>query len=695
MMSSPHQGQYAFSVFRFDSRTGELYRNGYRLRITEQVRQVLAVLLENAGCIITREQLRQQLWPDGQYVDWDSAINNLIAQLRSTLRDSARKKQFIETVPRRGYCFIAPISFEPESTTSQSVASEQEQGKLTAPIDAEVSQSQSESIELPQPDSTSQDLSAVAVGGSGTTPQAQRRPLFPRRVFAIAVITLLLVALTTLTALHLAKRRSASYINLGIPAFEVSGEASDALAESFRLELISAVAEVPRVQVRGAHSLTAPLRDDQSIRATAKSLNLDLLLFGRLTCNGEQRVLQLEVVRAADAVHLATFRYSGSSQEFGKIRDKIQRDLFAQLGLAGPEGNWRTQSATPNANAYEAYLQARLDLSGWTDAPVQKGLEGFQKAIDEDQNFANAYAGLASTYVVQAEHGTAPRELSYRKAQEAAAKAVQLAPSIAEAHAVLGKVALEQDWNFEVAERELRRAVELDPNRALYHLWLSVLLSDQSRFKEALSEIDLARAADPFWAPVYGTEGGVAAYAGQFARGIEAAEKMTALMPNWPRSYDQRGWAYWYAGRYADAIADWQRMANMENDTARTQLEDEGLKAFRRGGVSAYSRLRLTAIQSGYPYRHADTDFVPVEWYCIAGEDDRALAEIEKMVARHDRAALELTAMPSLQRLHNNARFGAALMRLGLNQPKPQVSTQITGSSTLHRDVEVKKPTFE
>jgi DNA-binding winged helix-turn-helix (wHTH) protein/tetratricopeptide (TPR) repeat protein len=668
-------GRYSFSVFCFDSRTGTLYRNGYRLRITKQAREVLAALLENAGSVVTREELQQQLWPGGEYLDWGHSINNVVAQLRAALRDDVRETRFIETAPKRGYRFIAQVSFEPEGATTEAPAQqpELEQAADLSPLGSMHSDVSDESVEVRQSKSD---------GAPDVTPEPASPALHPnnpfwRRAAAIAALVMLIGALTTLIVLHFAKREPSPDISLGIPPFEVYGDASNALAESFRLEVTSAVAELPRVQVRAAHSLNAVLRDDQSIRATAKSMELDLLLFGKLMRSGDQYVLQLEVVRGGDAVHLASFRYSGSSQDLGIVRERIQRDLFDRLRLAERGAKWRTQASTPNPKAYQAYLQARLDLSRWADAPVQKALEEFEGAIHEDPSFANAYSGLASAYVLLAEHGAAPRESSYRQAQAAAEKAIQLAPATAEAHAILGQTALRQDWNFETAERELRRAIELDQSRALYHLWLSVLLCEQSRFDDSLHEIDLARAADPLWAPVYWTEAATAGNAGQFARSIQAAEKLTELMPNWPPAYDQRGWAYWFAGREADAIADWRHMAQMENDTARMRLEDEGLEALRRGGVPAYARLRLKAIQSGDSYHHASSDFSPAEWYSIAGEYDKALSEVEQMMARHDPDALQFAVNRTLLPLHNQPRFVAALIRIGLNQPKPRASAQI------------------
>ena len=679
MASSPRiHGTYSFAVFAFHSRTGDLTRNGHRLRLTEQARQVLSTLLENAGNLVTREELRHQLWPGGEFLDWDHSINKVVAQLRGTLRDNPRQAQFIETVPKRGYRFIAPVDFEPEISSVSPEVPEQET-EVTATV-----------IEGLHPVGATEELLAQLPPVEPIL-EAQRHHPTLRRVAIAASFTVVLAVLAALTVGHFFRPEPSS-ISVGIPPFEASGQDSDTVAESFRMDLASAVAELPKVQVRAAHSLTTPLRTEESIRTTAKSLQLDLLLFGKLTLNGDQCVLNLEVVRGHDAVHLASFRYSGSRQELGSIREKIQRDLFEQLGLSERGGKWLSQAAQPDPQAYKDYLQARLDLSGWADAPVQKSLQGFQKAIDEDPKFANAYSGLASAYVVLAEHDAAPREASYRKAQEAATKAVQLAPSTAEAHAILGQVALRKDWNFEVAEREMRRAIELDPSRAIYHLWLSVLLCFQSRFDESLQEIDLARAADPLWPPVYRTEAFLADRAGQVARAVQACEKHAALMPNWPPSYDQRAWAYWFAGRYEDAIADWRRMAQMENDTARMQLEDEGLQAFRRGGPSAYARVRLNAIQSGYAYHHAAMDFVPAEWYSIQGDYDKALAEVENMVTRHDPDALQLAVNPTLLPLHNRPRFVAALIRIGLNQPKLRTNNPVAISPLVRNNASLENP---
>src|SRR5271166_3964842 len=332
-------GKYLFSDFSFDSNSGELARNGHRLRITEQARQILTTLLENADRAVTREELRQRLWPGGEFLDWDRSINKVVAQLRSALHDNPKDTKFIETIPKRGYRFTASVVFEPMSVPPMPECVDEED---TAAHDS------GEAQQIPAQTGVNQPLSlpyAVSAQDSGVK-QHHRIPL--RRVAAWSAILAIVGIIATLTILHLGKREpSPSYSNIGIPPFETAGDGSESLAESFRMDLTNAVAELPTVQVRAEHSFSAPLRDDQSIRAAAKSLQLDLLLLGKMTRNGDAFVLNLELVRDRDAVHLASFHYSGSTQELGSVRERIQRDLFAELGLARL-GQWRARASTPN-----------------------------------------------------------------------------------------------------------------------------------------------------------------------------------------------------------------------------------------------------------------------------------------------------------------------------------------------------------
>jgi tetratricopeptide (TPR) repeat protein len=139
-------------------------------------------------------------------------------------------------------------------------------------------------------------------------------------------------------------------------------------------------------------------------------------------------------------------------------------------------------------------------------------------------------------------------------------------------------------------------------------------------------------------------------------------------MPDWPLAHDQRGWALWYSGRYEEAIAEWRSMALIEKDPARLALEDNGLEAFRRGGVPAYARVRLRAIHSGHAWAHPN-DFELAEWYLNAGDREKSLSEIKEMVDDHDPESLQLAVSPAYTNLHQDPLFLALLSRIGLTLP--------------------------
>jgi Tfp pilus assembly protein PilF len=362
------------------------------------------------------------------------------------------------------------------------------------------------------------------------------------------------------------------------------------------------------------------------------------------------------------------------------IRDKVQRDIFTRLLLAA---NLRkpVHGNTEDPRAYEAYLRARYHLSQWTDDSVTKSLQEFESAVADDPNFAKAYAGMASAHFILAEHEAEPKQESFRKLKQLAEKAIALDPSVAEAHAMLGQIALNQDWNFPLAEKELRQAVELEPNQAIYHLWFSVLLCVQDRFEESLHQIDLAHTADSFWPPVYMTEIFLSGAARQYPRSIDSGKKLIALMPEWPLAYDQLGLTLWYAGRYTEAINAWRKMASLEKDAARLNLEDRGMEAFRRGGVPAYAQVRIDAAKSGVHWLHAENDFDLAEWDVYAGLQEQALAALEAKVARRDPGALQMAVNPAFESLHQDPRFVALLSRVGLSvprsYPKPLLSASV------------------
>lgn len=660
---------FAFGEFTFEYETGDLIRNGRKSRLPEQTARLLTRLLERAGTMVTREELQLLLWPEGEFLDRDQGINNAISKLRLVLRDDPVSPQFIETIPKRGYRFLAGVETV-SASHRKSVADTLADGRtdlppiVASPLDRETA----EAADPPGMADAIDRTSSIPVALTAQDGQPRSSFITKRSGMIFAGIAFAILAVTFLAIRHSRNSQSPESVNLGIVPFEVEGEGAKQLAESFRLDLMDAMAELPAVQVHAAHSLNNVKKDEASIRALSRTVQLDVLLFGKFKLQGNEFAFQLELVRGRDAIHIASHQYRGTRAELASVREKVQRDIYTELRLAGgPVQHLRGSTANPQA--YEAYLRARHFLSLRSEESTSRALEEFRAAIADDPKFAKAYAGMATAHLIRADYLFAPVLESVAKAEELARQSLQINPAIGEAHAVLGYASFRHDWNATLGEKELRQAIELDPNQALYHVWFAVLLSDESRFDESFQQIDLAHASDPLWAPIYGAETFLAANARQSAREMGAAQKLNELLPNWPAAHDEMAWSLWHAKRYADAIGEWKRMALLESDQKRADLEERGLRAFRSGGVPAYARVRLSWIKTGIaPDRHAN-DFVPAEWYAYAEDKDNAIRALEDMMAHHDPDALQMAVTPAYRDLHRDPRFRALLTRLNLPLP--------------------------
>jgi DNA-binding winged helix-turn-helix (wHTH) protein/tetratricopeptide (TPR) repeat protein len=643
---------YRFDAYEYVVSSGELHRLGHRLRLSDQQARLLRGLLERHGEVVTRQELRNLLWPDGEFLDHDHAIRNAVNQLRAVLRDSPRKPRFIETLPKRGYRFVAKVTCVAEA----------------APETPKAQQSADQSSEA--------ELGIAKIESAGLTHERQsnlssqpwrlaRRWALPAGV-AMLIAGLTYAAMRRMSYLGGKSHPAAGIITLGIAPIEAKGPEAQQLAEPFRAELVDAASQLPGVEVRATHSFP-DLAAIGDLHDLAQKLQLDSLLLGKIEATGDHHFnFVFELVRGSDAVHLASLHLSGSGDQLGTIRNQIQRDLF--FHLSGANRRLKPLHSTENPSAYNEYLSGRAQLIRHDDAAIQQAIADFHQAVADDPAFAQAYAGLGSAYMLAAEHASAGREAFYEAAHANSVKAIGLNPEVGEAHATLGFLAFRHDWNAVASEVEFRRAIELDPNQAMHRILYALLLCNTGRSSEALDQIALAHAADPLWPPVYITEMYVASAAGLNDRALETARRLIELMPNWPLAYDQSAWAFWYAGRREDAVKEWIRMAKLEQDQQRLALEEQGVKILHRQGVAAYSRYKLYAIEQDKKWNHPN-DFQLAEWQINAGRDSDALVSLQQMVRDHDPEALQFAASPAYARLRENPAFRALLKQIGLPLP--------------------------
>jgi len=656
---------FSFSGFIFDPESGELAQNGVRVRLGKQTADILAVLLLNAGSLVTRQRLRELLWPAGELVNHEKIINNGISRLRYIFHDDPLAPTFIERVPKRGYRWIMPVERierdVPSPPTPPAILAERDQQNEMPAFETAILP-----VEAPVWDSPE----------NGRTKQRYRlRFAAAAAVVLAALSTGFLLSRSRSTAVPQAPPAAPPQtISLAVAPLDASGPGAVELAESFRLDLTDALAQLPQVQVRSAHSVNQLRLTDASLPAYSSKLGLDVILFGTFKRSPHGCDLELELVRVRDSVHLATFHYTGTIDQLGNIRDKIQRDTFAKLRLSG-NGDRPPAGGTSDPLAYQAYLEARYQFSQQSGDSLRLAVKQYNLAIERDHRFAQAYVGLAQTYLILFLHSLIPPNEAFAKAGDAVSQAQRLGNSSAEVHSILGYIRFYRDWDLAAGIDEEQQAIRLEPHQPVYRQWLAVLLCDERRFSEALNEIALAEADDPYWPSLYVTDAYVASNAQDTARMIGAARKLKELLPDSPIAYDTMANSLWYSGHQIQGIAEWRRMALLEHDSERVAMEDRGLEAYRRDGVPGYAKVRLAEFANTDEIKLHPNDFDPEEWYMAAGDTKRALEALRQRANAHDPSFLEEATTPFFNVIRNDPEFVSLLKQAGvasqLTTPKP------------------------
>ena len=660
------KSKYAFGDFSFDPDTGTLRRRNRDQHLPEQTARLLGILLERANSLVTREELRQVLWPNEEFLDYDQGINVAVNRLRAALRDDSRSPQFLKTIPKRGYSFSGKVTLVPRDAPTVVAAQ---------PVFADPPENESR-FEA-QPELT--DLTAAAAVPEIPFEATPAQTSSPTEIAGLRNRRKLVVGLTTAAAFALivvvwvvyryGVRQSEHVVRVGIASFQIQGNPEiDNLSEGFRLSLSDAISRLPKVQVCSFEALKPAQRRILDLPFSSQQLSLDDILLGSIVKQGDGYDLKFELVRAADSVHLASFEYSGAKQDLPAIRDRLQHDLFYYLDSRASTVQ-AINGSTNDPEAYRYYLEGlQLMPPRSSRKALREAQAAFQQALAHDPNFAGAYAAIATAYLRLSFYSTAGEDKPLHKAQDFARQGIRLDPVLAQAHAVLGFSDYAQDWNYAESESELRKAIQLDPSQADYHDWLGLLLATQGRFDEGLQQVSLAHANDPRWPSVYSMEGVLANFARRNQQAIDAGKTYLSLLPNIPVAHNTMAWIDFKAGRYQDAVAEWRQMAVLQNDAARIEFEDRGSQVLKAKGIRAYAKLRLDAANSKRGTGQWN-DFNPSEWYACAGQREESIAQLEKLADDHSFYVLQIAVDPLYDSFHQDARYLALLNRLGLRVP--------------------------
>ncbi|MGB2592870.1 MAG: winged helix-turn-helix domain-containing protein [Candidatus Acidiferrum sp.] len=619
-----------FDNFELDVRAGELRKHGVRLRLQGQPLQVLAALLQRAGDVVTREELRTQIWTTDTFVDFDHSLHNAIARLRETLGDSAERPRYIETLPRRGYRFIAPVDAGDFPAPS---------GPANAALPAQ----------LP-----------------GHLRLTKSRALLLTTAFAALVMSIAFwLARTGGTPASAAPRLNSIAV---LPLDNLSGDPSqEFFADGMTDQLITDLAKVGSLRVISKTSVMQYKGTRKGLPEIARELHVDAIVEGSVIRSGQRVRVTAQLVQAPTDQHLWAETYDRDLVDIlklqGEVANAIAGQVRAQLTPTQQALIRRAEAVDPAA--YDAYLKGRLYFTTEFTKPdsLKKAQHLFEEAIQKDPNFALAYAGLADTYVYLAFSGALQKDPAYQSAKQALAKALQLDDTIGEAHDTLGVLNWQFDWDWDAAEREFNRAIALAPSYSCAHEDRAAFLAAIGRRSDALAEIAKIDQLDYGFSSA-GAES-EAYYALQdYPALIEASRRALLLDPKDSRQHYFLGVGYEGTGELQQAISEFQRAV---------QLSDRSLgpavalaHAYSAAGKKAEAEKLLRDLEREAKHTSA-SPYTMATIYAGLGENDKAFDLLEKAYSEKSLDfVFPLQSDLLLDSLRADPRFQIMLRRISL-----------------------------
>ena len=635
-----------FGVFEADLRSDELRKSGVKIRIQDLPFRALKLLLSRPNEVITREEFRQALWPDDVFVDFDLGIRSAIKRLRDALGDSAENPIFVETVDRRGYRWIAPTHIEPPP-------------EAMAGVEAEV-----EDLAALAPPPIPSDRWNLRIGN-------WQLGSWPVRNFKIAGMVAVGAVVVAVLALALFYRPPSVDSIAVLPFANASGDANtDYLSDGMTESLIGNLVHVPQLKVKSRNSVFRYKGTDVDAQKAGNELGVTKLVSGRVTSRGNSIEVSAELIDVRDNTEIWEHHYSGRSAEIVALQEEIAGDIAGKLRpkLSRSERQQVTRQGTRNPEAYDLYLKGRYAWNNRTHPDLENALSYFSQAIAKDPSYALAYSGLADAYSVMPNYGGVPSE-SFPKSNAAARKALELDPTLAHPHAVLGVNETQYDWDFAGGEAEFKKASELDPNDASAHQWYAESLDRiGGRQQEALAEINRARQLDP-QSPVIARElGGILLTAGQYDQSLAVCQKLAADEPAFAIAHDCMAKAYWAKRMYPQTIEEFKinsQLSGLPEEAGFVDALDQG---FRSAGWKG-------ALTKGIEYRQAQrirTGYFSGEemaqLYADLGDKDQAFHWLNIAYQEHDWLLIGLKTFIPLAPLRTDPRFAELVRKVGLPQ---------------------------
>jgi pentatricopeptide repeat protein len=639
-------GNYRFGPFELRSRTRELYKLGTKLKLRAQPFQVLQALLRRSGDVITREELRELLWPKDTFVDFEHGLNAAISELRGVLIDSATDPRYIETLPKVGYRIKVPI--ELVETDEQSSAAKEPAGARLSITSAESSTR------------VAVDVSPV----HSHTARAWGRRWLPAAGVALAGLLVIAYVTSRGRTEHSARPKIKSLAVL--PLKNLSGDPTqEYLADGMTEALVGRLAGIHDLRVI-SHTSVIRFKDPQvSMPEIARTLGVDAIVEGSVMREGNRIRVTAQLIRGATDDHFWSETYDRELRDVLALQSDLAQSIAqkVQATVTGEEQKSLTSVRSIAPEVYESYLKGRFVMNkGNSKADIEEGIGYFEDALKKDPTFAPAYVGLANA---SSALGTVfigdPPEETRPKVISAARKALELDPSIAEAHVLLAGTEQEQ-WQWAEAEAEYRRALELNPSDAAAHNGLAQWLLCMGRTEEALAWAQRGRELDPLSFSSGGI-GWILFQSHRYDEAIHELRSVLAVQADDAGALFVLGFALIANNQPGDAIPVLEKASSLSNRSPA--VIGVLIRAYAHAGRRSDALRLLDELKN-----RKKTKYVPagafVHAYLGLGDNEQAFVWLEEAYKEQSNILQFLKVHPYFDPLRADPRFADLVRRVGL-----------------------------
>ena len=672
LVSQQTKHAYQFGPFQLVPEERLLLRNGGAVALSPKDMDLLLVLVESRGRLLQKDELMKHLWPES-FVE-EANLSHHVFRLRKALNDHGDEVIYIETVPKHGYRFVAPVREVREEEEAATITRRQSSSSGDGHAEENLSQipdrltSDSEGKLGISPKPASQETLA--------NQESLARRRWPAGVFALFLLAVFLAALAMMLiptqgrwwgSQEQMPTTLPSIQSLAVlPFTNTSGDpTNEYLSDGITESLINRLSRLPRLRVVARTSAFRYKSQQVDPRTVGRQLQVSAMVTGRVSQRGDSLNIQVDLVDTTDGSQLWGEQYSRKMTDILAVQTEIAAEISNKLRLRlTPEQQMRlTHGYTENSEAYQAYIRGRYFWNKRTQAGMTKGIEYFQQAVEKDPGYALAYVGLADCYLMLGSYSYLSPNETFPKATAIVAQAIQLDDSLAEGHATWGYIMSGYNWDFTGAEREFKRALELNPSSAICHQWYAHNLNLVGRQSEAIEEMKRAVALDPL-SLAANTGLGYQLYLSRlYDQAIEQCRKVIEMDPGFPWGHLRLGMAYQQKGMVKEAIAEFRKASSEDSSEAIAAL------GHAYGIAGKRDEARQIIIQLTQPSKQPSklryiSPYDVAVAYTGLGEGDNALLWLEKAYEEHAWSCVKMITEPRLDSLRSTPRFQSLIGRI-------------------------------